>query len=238
MPSMNRPRQLAASNAPGKSKAWLARGVRGKVFSPIAIATRPKGMLTANSQGHGPSARMPEAMVGPSVKAVATTMRVVTEAAALQVPGIDETNQRRIHAHDAAGAEALQHARSQQAGQRPRAGAGERGQREQQKSREVDPAVTDDFAERRERQQRRHQRDLIDVHHPDDVGRPDMQVGRDGGKCHVGDRGIERGHGQRGENRRRRPIPALGRQAIDRSRLVRRNRFRRHSRGISRWLEM
>ena len=30
-------------------------------------------MLIANSQGHGPSARMPEAMVGPSVVAIATT---------------------------------------------------------------------------------------------------------------------------------------------------------------------
>src|SRR6266404_735786 len=70
---MNRPRQLAANSAPGKSKAWVALGVRGNVFRPIKIATRPKGMLRANSQLHGPIARMPEATVGPSVNAVATT---------------------------------------------------------------------------------------------------------------------------------------------------------------------
>ena len=73
IPTMNRPRQLAVNAAPGKSNACFARGVFGNVFSPIQIAIRPKGMLMANSQGHVPIARMPEAMVGPSVNAVATT---------------------------------------------------------------------------------------------------------------------------------------------------------------------
>ena len=55
-------------------------------------------------------------------------------------------------------------------------------------------SMSDDFAERAERQQGRHQRDLVDVDNPDDVGGADMQVGRDRGKRDVRDRGIERGH--------------------------------------------
>jgi hypothetical protein len=51
--------------------------------------------------------------------------------------------------------------------------------------------VPDDFAKGCERQQRRHQGNLIDVHHPDDVGRADMQIGRDRGQSDVGDGSIE-----------------------------------------------
>src|SRR5216684_634749 len=43
--------------------------------------------------------------------------RVVSKTPALQAPRKNETNQRRVDAHDAAGAEALQHARDQQARQ-------------------------------------------------------------------------------------------------------------------------
>ena len=74
MAMMKRPRQAAAIAAPRKSKACLARGVGGNVLSPIASAIRPKGRLIANSHGHEPTARMPEAMVGPRLKAVATTI--------------------------------------------------------------------------------------------------------------------------------------------------------------------
>ena len=65
---------MDASAALVKSKPWLARGVAGSVFMPITSAITPKGMLTANSQGHGPKARMLDAIVGPSVKAVPTTI--------------------------------------------------------------------------------------------------------------------------------------------------------------------
>ena len=73
IPTMKRPRHPDAIDAPGKSNGCSARGVCGSVFRPIAIAIRPIGMLIANSHGHGPSARMPDAIVGPSVVAVATT---------------------------------------------------------------------------------------------------------------------------------------------------------------------
>ena len=56
-------------------------------LSPIRIATRPKGMLTANSQVHGPIARMPEATVGPSVKAVATTSALYPKPRPSKRPG-------------------------------------------------------------------------------------------------------------------------------------------------------
>src|SRR5882724_11265896 len=46
--------------------------------------------------------------------------RVASETQTLQAPWINEANQRRIHTHNTTGAEALQHARRQQAGQRPR----------------------------------------------------------------------------------------------------------------------
>jgi hypothetical protein len=111
---------------------------------------------------------MPDAIVGPSVKAD-------------HAAWIDETNQCGVDAHDAAGAEALQRPGDQQAVQRPRHGAAQRGQCEQQQAAEIDALVADDFAERAKRQQRCDQRDLIHVHHPDHVGRADMKVGGDGG---------------------------------------------------------
>jgi len=84
---MKRPRQPAAIIAPGKSKPYVAVGVRGNVFKPIRIATTPKGMLMANSQLQGPIARMPEAIVGPSVKAVATTIALRPKPRPCKRPG-------------------------------------------------------------------------------------------------------------------------------------------------------
>ncbi len=84
---MKRPRQPAASSAPGKSKACVALGVRGNVFRPIRIATSPNGMLTPNSQPQGPTARMREAIVGPSVKAVATTIALYPKPRPCRRPG-------------------------------------------------------------------------------------------------------------------------------------------------------
>src|ERR1700733_1823319 len=54
--------------------------------------------------------------------------RIVSEDSALQGPKIDETNQRRIHTHDAAGAETLYYAGCEQCRQRPGAGTGQRCQ--------------------------------------------------------------------------------------------------------------
>ena len=119
--------------------------------------------------------------------------RVIAEAATEHAGRVDEADQRRVHAHDAAGAQPLQRACRRQAGQRPCEGAAERGQGEQQQAAEIDPLMADDFAERAEWQQRRNQRDLIDVDHPDHVGRADMEVGGNRRQRDVGDRRIERG---------------------------------------------
>ena len=141
--------------------------------------------------------------------------RVVAEAAAQHMRRVDEADQRRVYAHDAAGAQPLQRPRRRQAGQRPCEGAAKRGQREQQQAAEIDPPMADDFAERAERQQRRDQRDLVDIDHPDHVGRADMEVGGDGGQRNVRDRRIQRGHRQRGKDRRDRPAPEFRGQAVD-----------------------
>jgi hypothetical protein len=140
--------------------------------------------------------------------------RVVAKAAAQHVGGVDKADQRSVHAHDAAGAQSLQRAGRGQAGQRPCQGAAKRGQREQHEASDVDALVTDDFAERPEREQRRNQCDLIDVDHPDRIGRADAKIGSDGGKGNVGDRRIQRSHRQRGEDRCDRPAPEFGRQPV------------------------
>jgi hypothetical protein len=80
---------------------------------------------------------------------------------------------------------------------------------------DVDTLMADDFAERAERQQGRDQRDLVDVDHPDHVGRADMEVGGNGRQRNVGDRRIQRGQRQRGKDRRDRPAPEFRRQAVD-----------------------
>ena len=76
--------------------------------------------------------------------------------------------------------------------------------------------MADDFAERAERQQRRHQRDLIDIDHPDHIGRADMEVGGNRRQRDVGDRRIQRGQRQCSEDRRDRPAPEFRGQAVDR----------------------
>lgn len=140
--------------------------------------------------------------------------RVVAEGAPQHPAGIDETHQRGVDAHDAAGAEALQGACDQQAVQRPRDRAEQRGDGKQDQAAEIDALVPDDLAERTKRQQRRHQRDLVDIDHPDRLLRADMQIGGNGRQRDVGDRGVERGHCQRREDRCDRPAALLGWQAI------------------------
>ena len=212
---MKSPRQLAVSAALAKSNACFARGVFGKVFRPIQIAITPNGILIANSHGHVPIARIAGGNRRAERERRSDHQRVMAEAAAEHMGRVDEADQRRVYAHDAAGAQPLQRPRGGQARQRPCEGATERGQREQQQAAEIDPLMADDFAERAERQQRRNQRDLIDVDHPDHVGRADMEVGGDGGQRDVGDRRIQRSQRQRGKDRRDRPAPEFRGQAVD-----------------------
>ena len=154
----------------------------------------------------------------PEGKGGADDHRVIAKAAAEQPAWIDETDQRRIHGHQTAGAEALQHARDQKSGQRPGAGASERGNREQQQAAEINAPVADDLAERAERQQRCDQRDLIGVDHPDHIRRAHFQVGGDRRQRDIGNRSIKRGHPDRDGDRNNRPDPAFGRQAVHRRR--------------------
>ena len=141
--------------------------------------------------------------------------RVVAEAAAQHMGRVDEADQRRVDAHDAARAQPLQRPRRRQAGQRPCERAAKRGQREQQQAAKIDPPMADDFAERAERQQRGDQRDLVDIDHPDHLGRTDLEVGGDGRQRDVRDRRVQRSHRQRGKDRSDRPAPEFRGQAVD-----------------------
>ncbi|MGY3364522.1 hypothetical protein ACVWZL_001647 [Bradyrhizobium sp. GM2.4] len=105
-------------------------------------------------------------------------------------------------------------ARNQQAVQRPGHRAEQRGDGEQDQAAEIDALVPDDLAECSQRQQRRHQRDLVDVDHPDRLLRAHMQVAGNGGQRDVGDRGVERRHRQRGEDRGNGPAPLCGWKAV------------------------
>jgi len=131
----------------------------------------------------------------------------VAEAAAQRLAGVDDADQRGVHGHDAAGPQTLQRAGNEQTWQRPGQRAAERRQREQHEAAEIDALMADDLAERAERQQGRDQCDLVDVDHPDRFGRADVEVGRDRRQRDVRNRRIERGHRQRGEDRRDRPAP-------------------------------
>jgi len=113
----------------------------------------------------------------------------------------------------------------QQAFERPGAGAGERGRREQREPAEVNALVSHDLAERAERQHRREQRDLVDIDDPDDIGRAHMQVGGNRGQCDIGDRGVERRHRKRGEDGKDCPASALRRQSVGHTRCHRARLF-------------
>jgi hypothetical protein len=74
--------------------------------------------------------------------------------------------------------------------------------------------VADDLAERAERQYRGDDDDLINVHHPNNIGRAHVKIGRHRRQRDIGDDGVERAHRQRREDRRYRPAPLLRRQAV------------------------
>ncbi len=126
---------------------------------------------------------------------------------------IDHPHERRVHAHDAGRAEALDHAhhgqRRQRAGQR----AAERGSGEQREAGDVDAAVADPFTERRERQQRDRDRELIRVDDPDRSGIGGMQVARDRRQRDVGDRAVEHGKRDAEGDADDRPVALRKRQA-------------------------
>ena len=104
----------------------LAGLVCGRLRRPSASVASPSGTLIANSQGQVPTARMPAATVGPIAAEKATTSALMPDAAAELAARVDEAHQRRVDAHDAGGAEALDDARDRQQRQRMRQRAEER----------------------------------------------------------------------------------------------------------------
>ena len=74
MPKISSPKVVAFSTALTESKRWVARGVAGRERNASAIATAPAGTLTANSQGHDATDRIPAAMVGPTAVKLPTTI--------------------------------------------------------------------------------------------------------------------------------------------------------------------
>src|SRR5882757_5507160 len=92
--------------------------------------------------------------------------------------------------------------------------------------------VTDDLAKRGERQECRHHGNLVDIHHPDDIGWTSMKIGGYSRESDVRDRRIERGHRKGGENGSGGPSAALNWQTIDCNRTIRRNYIRRHLKAL------
>jgi hypothetical protein len=114
---MKSPRQAAASREPGKSKACgRSRGVR-QCLQADQHRNEAEGDVDGEQPAPRPDRKNAGGDGGAEREGGRHDERVVSEPAALQAAGIDEANQRGIHAHDAAGAEPLQHARDQQAGQ-------------------------------------------------------------------------------------------------------------------------
>ena len=89
----------------------------GRVRSAMKAPRMPSGTLTANSQGQGATARMADAMDGPRADAMEPTV-AFSPTPGQPAARIDEADQRAVDAHDAGGAEALQHAGYDQRRQR------------------------------------------------------------------------------------------------------------------------
>ncbi len=73
-PLITRPKVRALSRALIPSNLRSARGFDGRESRARTSAASPTGMLTANSQGQGPTARIAEATLGPTAAAAETTM--------------------------------------------------------------------------------------------------------------------------------------------------------------------
>ncbi len=72
-PLNSRPKDRALSTAAGRSNGLFEMGFEGSAKAAITRDAAPMGTLTANSQGHGATANMAEAMVGPMAADMATT---------------------------------------------------------------------------------------------------------------------------------------------------------------------
>ena len=140
--------------------------------------------------------------------------RIDADAMAQLVAGIGEAHQRGVHAHDPGSAETLNDARRGEQHQRMRQGAEKRRDREQSQARQIDAAIADDFAQRRQRQQGDGDGELIPIDDPDREGRAGVQILRDGGKRDIGDGAIDHRHHDTQHDREDRPITLGQRQAV------------------------
>ncbi len=176
--------------------------------------TIPNGALIANSHCHGPTARIAAATVGPTAADDRDDEGVEADAAAEQSLRIGEAHQRAVDREHAGGADALPDPRHDQLRHVLRQRAGDRAESEDRQAPEIDAAIADLLAERGERQQPHHHRELIGVDDPDRFGRAGVELGGDRRQGDVGDRPIEHRHGDADGDRQHRPIAQRGGKAV------------------------
>ena len=80
MPRNSRPKASTLSQALGASKLRPLRGVFGSAFQPMTQQASPIGATTANSAGHGATARIAEANVGTVAEEIATEVALMPMA--------------------------------------------------------------------------------------------------------------------------------------------------------------
>ncbi len=140
--------------------------------------------------------------------------RIDADATPQKLLRIDEAQQRGVHAHDARRAEALDHARTGQHRQSGGESAAQRCDGENRQPPQINAPVTGDVAQRRQRQQRDRDGELIAVHHPDRSCGIGVQVDGDGGQRHIGDGGVDDGQRDAERDGEDRPITGGQRQAV------------------------
>ena len=156
--------------------------------------------------------------------------RVDPDAAAELAARVGEAHQCRVDAHDAGGAKTLDDARDRQQRQRMRQRAEGGCEREQDEPGQIDAAIADDLAERRQRQQRDRDRELVAVDDPDREGRARIEVGCDRRQRHVGDGAVDDRHDDAERNGQHRLVALRLRQAVGML-----DRGRRHDGGAPDW---
>ncbi len=140
--------------------------------------------------------------------------RVHAHAAPQPVRREHEADQRDVDAHDGRAADALQDAGGDERGEGVGQAAHQRGGREKQGAGREHAPVPEDLARGRERQQHGDHGQLIGVDHPDHLGLVHAQAVGDGGQRGVGDRGVQRGHRHREQDRGQRQRVAPTGQAV------------------------
>ena len=103
---------------------------------------------------------------GPGSRRNGDDQRVDTHVPAEVTTGINDPDQRRIDARHGRSAESLHRARHRKLRERPRQHASQRGKRENDQAAEINLPITDQIAQRRKRQQRDDDRQLVGIDDP------------------------------------------------------------------------